>query len=739
MFLMQTPTPHAAGGGSAVVAVSGGRHSHSAVKWAVDHLLKKNSSCILIHVRTMTMHPHDAIDVPKHGRPPTEEELHQFFLPFRGFCARKGITTKELILHDLDVPNALTDYVVENCINTVVVGADTSAWNTLIRRFNKDADVATSLAKSLPDTCSLYVVSKGKAQHVRPTGRHHYHHLINVTPTKSIRDIVTLLENAPLVHPHKNLADPPADSDDIDGKPMKDAIGRDSNNFWKSLREIKEALLTTSHKSNEDTNSPRGPAEYSSSSQDSSARSSPANSDSTGQLLGPPLIDKLHGNHEVVVNSDKPKGISSTKPLVNLEMEMRKLKLELRKTTENYGMACKEAVLAKQKVTELQKSRQEKERNVEEAKLAEEAALALAEVERQKAKTAMESAEMSQRLAELETQKRKEVELRAKQEEEERKKALHEVVCNSIPYRRYKIEEIEAATNNFDKSLKIGEGGYGPVFKGVLDHTVVAIKAVRPDIVHGEKQFQQEVIVLSTIRHPSMVLLLGACPEFGCLVYEYMENGSLEDRLFQKDKTPPIPWKTRFKIASEIATGLLFLHQTKPEPLVHRDLKPANILLDKNYVSKISDVGLARLVPPSVADKTTQYRLTGAAGTFCYIDPEYQQTGLLGVKSDIYSLGVVLLQIITGKAPMGLSHLVENAIHKGTFADVLDPSLTDWPLQDALSFAKLALNCCELRKRDRPDLATVVLPQLNRLSGIWDSNSPTYYYHHSGPINLSLT
>jgi len=232
-----------------------------------------------------------------------------------------------------------------------------------------------------------------------------------------------------------------------------------------------------------------------------------------------------------------------------------------------------------------------------------------------------------------------------------------------------------------------------------------------------------QVIVLSTIRHPNMVLLLGACPEFGCLVYDYMVNGSLEDRLFRKDNTLPIPWKTRFKIASEIATGLLFLHQTKPEPLVHRDLKPANILLDKNYVSKISDVGLARLVPPAVANQTTQYRLTGAAGTFCYIDPEYQQTGLLGVKSDIYSLGVVLLQIITGKSPMGLSHLVEKALLSNTLSEVLDKSVSDWPMEETSSFAKLALECCELRKRDRPDLGTIVLPELNRISNLWDDEN----------------
>lgn len=215
-----------------------------------------------------------------------------------------------------------------------------------------------------------------------------------------------------------------------------------------------------------------------------------------------------------------------------------------------------------------------------------------------------------------------------------------------------------------------------------------------------------------------MVLLLGACPEFGCLVYEYMENGSLEDRLFQKGYTPPMPWKLRFSIAAEIATGLHFLHQTKPEPLVHRDLKPANILLDKNYNSKISDVGLARLVPPSEADKTTQYRMTTAAGTFCYIDPEYQQTGLLGVKSDIYSLGVMLLQIITAKPPMGLAHLVEKAIKSGKFPEVLDSSVTDWPVEEALSFAMLALKCCELRKRDRPCLGSVILPELDRLKDL---------------------
>ncbi|RRT50985.1 hypothetical protein B296_00039669 [Ensete ventricosum] len=219
-----------------------------------------------------------------------------------------------------------------------------------------------------------------------------------------------------------------------------------------------------------------------------------------------------------------------------------------------------------------------------------------------------------------------------------------------------------------------------------------------------------------------MVLLLGACPEYGCLVYEYMANGSLEDRLLRRGNTPAIPWQYRFQIAAEIATCLLFLHHMKPEPLVHRDLKPGNILLDKYYVSKISDVGLARLVPPSVADSVTRRRMTAAAGTFCYIDPEYQQTGMLGVKSDIYSLGILLLQIITAKPPAGLTLRVSHSIEEGTFDEMLDAEVADWPVEEAQCLAEIALKCTELRRKDRPDLERVVLPELERLRSLAEDN-----------------
>ncbi|RWW58029.1 hypothetical protein BHE74_00035142 [Ensete ventricosum] len=385
-------------------------------------------------------------------------------------------------------------------------------------------------------------------------------------------------------------------------------------------------------------------------------------------------------------------------PLIDLqedvEEEMKRLRLELKQTMDMYNNACKEALTAKQKAMELQRWKIEEEKRLYEAHMAEDAAMALVERERAKCRAAIEAAQAEHRVAELEAQKRIDAGMEAIKEAAMMKKALDSLAHADVRYRKYAIEEIEAATEFFADHRKIGEGGYGPVYKCYLDHTAVAIKVLRPDAAQGRSQFHQE----------------------------YMANGSLEDRLLRRGNTPAIPWQYRFQIAAEIATCLLFLHHMKPEPLVHRDLKPGNILLDKYYVSKISDVGLARLVPPSVADSVTRCRMTAAAGTFCYIDPEYQQTGMLGVKSDIYSLGILLLQIITAKPPAGLTLRVSHSIEEGTFDEMLDAEVADWPVEEAQCLAEIALKCTELRRKDRPDLERVVLPELERLRSLAEDN-----------------
>ncbi|RDX84871.1 U-box domain-containing protein 35, partial [Mucuna pruriens] len=597
---------------------------------------------------------------------------------------------KEAVVDDSDIGKGLLEFANRNVIHSIVLGASVKNPLSSLKKFKpyQYQDIPTTMIKSAPDYCSVYIISKLKIVSARSAVRSMAKSSIPVPRQLSVQ--ACEIEGGSLVNNFglalaTNRGQPPRIRGSYEGPEAIRIQARERP------RSAGNSMLI------DNMDVPARPRHWSMDERDIAGlgvfdvtKRDPDVSDSLGTSLAP----------------------QSSK---ELEAEMQRLRLELKQTMDMYSSACKQAISAKNQAEQIRQWKMEEERKVEEVRLSQEAALALAEKEKARAKAAMEAAEEARKRAELEAQRRKNAEMKARKEAEEKDRALTALAQNDNRYRKYTIEEIEIATEKFSPSNKIGEGGYGPVFKGQLDHTPVAIKILRPNANQGRKQFQQEVEVLSCIRHPHMVLLLGACPEHGCLVYEYMDNGSLEDRLYRKNNSRPISWSKRFEIAAEIGTALLFLHQNKPEPIVHRDLKPSNILLDRNYVSKISDVGLARLVPPSVADSVTQYYMTSAAGTFCYIDPEYQQTGMLTTMSDIYSLGIMLLQIITAKPPMGLTHQVRKAIEKGNFEEVLDPVVTDWPVEEAKSFAKLALDCAELSKKDRPNLATVVLPELNRL------------------------
>ncbi|XP_058188512.1 U-box domain-containing protein 35-like isoform X1 [Rhododendron vialii] len=728
---------------SVTVAIDKDKSSQYALKWAVDNLLSKGQTVTLIHVKQRPasiptpMGNHVAVSdvndgVAKAFKTQVDNQAKELFLPFRAFCTRKDIKCNEVIMEDMDIAKVICDFVKANLIEALVVGA--SSRNSFVKRF-KATDVPTSLSKGAPEFCSVYVISKGKISSVRsatapvpnPPPRPLPNQSIPVIPTQVIP---TQVDARPMQNNSTRAAErtpfaPRNLTDDIEIKSPFNRHKASNKSYGDlSLSDTDISFVSSGRPSTErmqpypSDNQELGPRlSYGS---DTDNRSSFGSAFSASRS---PDHNFAHGYSSGSESASM--SWSSSQNQDEVEAEMRRLKQELKQTMEMYSTACKEALTAKQKAMELHRWKIEEQQRLEQAQLAEEAALAIAEKEKAKTKAAIEAAEAAQRIAELEAQKRMNAEMKALKESEEKKKVLDVLAQSDIRYRKYTIEEIESATENFSNSRKIGEGGYGPVFKCFLDHTPVAVKVLRPDAAQGRSQFQQEVEVLSCIRHPNMVLLLGACPEYGCLVYEYMANGSLEDRLFRRGNTPVLPWQIRFRIAAEIGTGLLFLHQTKPEPLVHRDLKPANILLDRNFVSKISDVGLARLVPPSVANSVTQYRMTSTAGTFCYIDPEYQQTGMLGIKSDIYSLGIMLLQMITAKPPMGLTHHVERAIERGTFAEMVDQSVTDWPLEDAMKFAKLALKCAELRRKDRPDLKTVVLPELNRLRILAEENMPS--------------
>ncbi|XP_057968564.1 U-box domain-containing protein 34 isoform X2 [Malania oleifera] len=378
----------------------------------------------------------------------------------------------------------------------------------------------------------------------------------------------------------------------------------------------------------------------------------------------------------------------------------------------------------------------EEARRVKAALEREEALRKVVVEEKAKYLEAMKEVELARSLLAKEVYERQMVELSALKDSSERQKIVDALLLSDKRYKMYTRNQIESATDFFSESNVIGEGGYGKVYRCNLDHTPVAVKVLHPDASPRKEEFLREVEVLSRLHHPHLVLLLGACPESGCLIYEYMENGNLEEHILQKKGRPPLPWFVRFRIVFEIACGLAFLHGAKPEPIVHRDLKPGNILLDRNYVSKISDVGMAKLISDVVPDSVTAYRDSMLAGTLFYMDPEYQRTGTLRPKSDLYALGVIIFQLLAGRHPKGLLSIIENAISNANFADVLDKSVSDWPLAETEELAHIALKCSRLRCRDRPDLDTEVMPVLKKLADIADASAKVGRDNFSAPSHF---
>ncbi|KAF3675809.1 putative LRR receptor-like serine/threonine-protein kinase RFK1 [Capsicum annuum] len=281
----------------------------------------------------------------------------------------------------------------------------------------------------------------------------------------------------------------------------------------------------------------------------------------------------------------------------------------------------------------------------------------------------------------------------------------------------FTLKQIKAATNNFDASNKIGEGGFGAVFKGQLsDGTSVAVKQLSRQSRQGNREFLNEIGMISCLQHPNLVKLHGCCIEGTelLLVYEYLENNSLARALFNSDKSQLIlDWPTRFKICVGIAKGLAFLHEESSLKIVHRDIKATNVLLDRDLNPKISDFGLARLTE----DDNTHIS-TRVAGTIGYMAPEYALWGYLTYKADVYSFGIVLLETVSGKnnynyAPSDnficlldwACHLLQN----GKIEELIDDKLgLQFNKEEAERVVKLALLCTSATPSLRPVMSEVV-------------------------------
>ncbi|XP_026457192.1 probable LRR receptor-like serine/threonine-protein kinase At1g06840 [Papaver somniferum] len=279
----------------------------------------------------------------------------------------------------------------------------------------------------------------------------------------------------------------------------------------------------------------------------------------------------------------------------------------------------------------------------------------------------------------------------------------------------FTFEEMSLATNNFDSSTQVGQGGYGKVYRGVLsDGTVVAIKRAQEGSLQGDKEFLNEIELLSRVHHRNLVSLIGYCDEESeqMLVYEFMPNGTLRDHLSAKSKAA-LSFAMRLRIATDSAKGILYLHTEADPPIFHRDVKSSNILVGPRFSGKVADFGLSRLAPvPDMEGTTPGHVSTVVKGTPGYLDPEYFLTHKLTDKSDVYSLGVVFLEILTGRQPIqhgkNIVREVNGAYNSGMIFSVIDEKMGSYPSECIEKFVRLALQCCQEDTDARPSMAEVV-------------------------------
>ncbi|KAF8017582.1 hypothetical protein BT93_H2690 [Corymbia citriodora subsp. variegata] len=219
--------------------------------------------------------------------------------------------------------------------------------------------------------------------------------------------------------------------------------------------------------------------------------------------------------------------------------------------------------------------------------------------------------------------------------------------------RRFSYQDLATATNNFSSDRKLGQGGFGAVYRGYLLNLdmMIAVKRISRSSKQGKREFVTEVKVVSSLRHRNLVQLIGWCHEGHefLLVYEYMPNGSLDLHLF--GKKVPLNWSIRYKISIGLASAIFYLHEECEQCIVHRDIKSSNVMLDSNFNVKLGDFGLARLM-----DHELSPHITGLAGTIGYLAPEYINTGRASKESDVYSFGVVALEIVTGRGARDLKN-----------------------------------------------------------------------------------
>ncbi|KAM1141832.1 hypothetical protein EV1_041353 [Malus domestica] len=678
------------------IAISGDKNSKYIVRWALDKFVPEGNVFFkLIHVRPKitgvptpmgSRIPISQVreDVVAAYRKEMEWQASEKLVPYKKICASRKMQVDVVLVESDDVANAIAEEVAKSAISNLVLGAPSRG---IFKR--KQNGLSSKISACTPRFCTVYAVSKGKLSSVR------------ASDAESVESVK--YENSDTCSVSSSSSNTSSSQTGTDrGSVSSNSHFRSPSlpmQRFQALTNINQTLLSTKKNSNDTIHSR-----------------------CQSQDLGSFVTDCQSWTSDQASTSDVVTDYSpeSQTSQATFNLELEKLRIELRHAKGMYAMAQSETMDASRKIYNLNKLRLEEAVRLKEINSMEEKAIVSATQEKEKYESAKKEADYMRECVKREVAHRREAEMQAMHDAKEKEKLEQALVGPVQQYQKFSWDEIVTSTSSFSEDLKIGMGAYGTVYKGNFHHTTAAVKVLHSIENRQTKQFQQELEILSKIRHPHLLLLLGACPDHSCLVYEYMENGSLEDRLLQKNSTPPIPWFERFRIAWEVASTLVFLHSTKPKPIIHRDLKPANILLDHNLVSKIGDVGLATMLN-SDPSMSSIYSDTGPVGTLSYIDPEYQRTGIISPQSDVYAFGMVILQLLTAKPARAITHLVETAVKDKNLTDVLDPKAGHWPMEETRQLAELGLSCAELRRRDRPDLKEQVVPLLERLKEVADT------------------
>ncbi|KAJ6893261.1 cysteine-rich receptor-like protein kinase 10 [Populus alba x Populus x berolinensis] len=320
----------------------------------------------------------------------------------------------------------------------------------------------------------------------------------------------------------------------------------------------------------------------------------------------------------------------------------------------------------------------------------------------------------------------------------QREKERVENEIESAESLQFAFSAIRDATEDFSEKNKLGQGGFGAVYKGALPSgQEIAVKRLSKDSGQGDLEFKNEVLLVARLQHRNLVRLLGFCLQGieRLLIYEFLPNASLDHFIFDPIKRVHLNWEKRYKIIGGIARGLLYLHEDSRLRIIHRDLKASNILLDEEMNPKISDFGMARLF---VVDQT-QGNTSRIVGTYGYMAPEYAMQGHFSVKSDVFSFGVLVLEIVTGKKNSfrngnDIEHLLSHAWRnwrEGTAQDMIDPVLSSGSATEMMRCIHIGLLCVQENVAERPTMASVVLMLSSSSLTLQIPSQPAFFMNSS--------